>query len=167
MNYNEIKKYIEMDKKRNVHPRNSFFIHLHRTGQYFYANSGKTVFHKIISLFIRLVWKTMYSKTNHIPLETKIAGGLFMPHRICVVLAGDAVIGENVTIMHGVTIGSNVTGNNKAPIIGDNSFIGAGAKIIGNCTLGENVIVGANSVVTKDIPANSTVVGINHIIKRK
>ncbi|WP_183243577.1 DapH/DapD/GlmU-related protein [Anoxybacillus mongoliensis] len=79
-----------------------------------------------------------------------------------VVIHPDAIIGNNVTIFHQVTIGINpgeLGKSTKAPIIGDNVFIGVGAKIIGDVKIGDNVKIGANAVVVKNIPANSTVVG--------
>lgn len=64
-------------------------------------------------------------------------------------------------ISHQVTIGSNTLGDSKgkgAPEIGDNCFIGAGAKIIGNVKIGDNVRIGANAVVVKNVPDNAVVV---------
>ena len=72
-----------------------------------------------------------------------------------IVIAGGAKIGRNVTISHQVTIGRSRGG---APIIGDNVYIGPGAKIFGDIKVGNNVNIGANCVVFQDIPDNSTVV---------
>ena len=72
-----------------------------------------------------------------------------------IVVSHNAVIGKNATIFHQVTIGE---GKGGAPIIGDNVYIGAGAKIIGGIKLGNNVNIGANCVVFMDVPDNSTVV---------
>jgi serine O-acetyltransferase len=72
-----------------------------------------------------------------------------------------AVIGTGCVIFHEVTIGSNTLLASKSqgsPTIGNNVYIGAGAKIIGNVRIGNNVRIGANCVVTSDIPDNSTVV---------
>ena len=76
-----------------------------------------------------------------------------------------ASIGKNATINQQVTI----AGGNKdeAVVIGDNVMIGAGAKIIGPCRIGNNVRIGANAVVAKDIPDNCTVVGTMRIIVRE
>lgn len=68
---------------------------------------------------------------------------------------GGATIGRNVTIFHQVTIGRS---RGKAPVIGDNVFIGPGAKIFGGIRVGNNVKIGANCVVFQDVPDNSTVV---------
>ena len=72
-----------------------------------------------------------------------------------IVIAGGAKIGRNVTISHQVTIGRSRGG---APVIGDNVYIGPGAKIFGDIKVGDNVNIGANCIVFQDIPDNSTVV---------
>lgn len=72
-------------------------------------------------------------------------------------IAPQAVIGKNCTIYHQVTIGIRDR-MDTAPIIGDNVFIGAGAKIIGKVRVGDNAKIGANTVVIKDVPENATVV---------
>lgn len=72
-----------------------------------------------------------------------------------IVIAGGATIGHNVTIFHQVTIGRS---HGKAPTIGDNVFIGPGAKIFGGIRIGNNVNIGANCVVFQDVPDNATVV---------
>ena len=78
------------------------------------------------------------------------------PHGLYgIIVSHDVQIGKNATIYHQVTIGG---GKGGAPIIGDNCFIGAGAKIIGNIRIGNNVKIGANCVVFMDIPDNATVV---------
>lgn len=84
-----------------------------------------------------------------------------------IVISGDAVIGRNCTIFHEVTIGINEIKSAEAPIIGDNVFIGAGAKIIGKVQVGSNSRIGANAVITKDVPEGATVVGVNKIINNK
>lgn len=85
-----------------------------------------------------------------------------LPHSLFGVFISDlAVIGKNCVIFHHVTIGSNTLQDSKgqgAPIIGDNCYIGVGAKIIGNIRIGNNVRIGANCVVTQDIPEDHTVV---------
>lgn len=91
----------------------------------------------------------------------EIAEGLFIDHGLGVVIGETSIVGKNVTLYQGVTLGG--TGKEKGkrhPTIGDNVVIGAGAKILGNITIGENSYIGANAVVVKDVPANSTVVGV-------
>lgn len=65
-------------------------------------------------------------------------------------------IGQNLKIKHNVTIGNN---HDKLPVIGDNVFVGCGACILGGVTVGNNVSIGANCVIVKDVPDNATVVG--------
>ena len=82
-----------------------------------------------------------------------------------------AKIGKGCVILQGVTIGSNALPDSKnlgAPVIGDNCYIGVGAAIIGRCTVGNNVRIGANCVVTRDVPDNSVVVSnVQRIIEKE
>lgn len=76
--------------------------------------------------------------------------GMSLAHRGQIVINGNAKIGKNCRIHEGVTIGTT-GGTNNAPVIGNNVFIGTGAKIIGNISIADNVAIGANSVVVKTI----------------
>ncbi|HKQ31628.1 MAG TPA: serine O-acetyltransferase [Thermodesulfobacteriota bacterium] len=90
-----------------------------------------------------------------------IRKGFFIDHGMGVVIGETSEIGEGVTIYHGVTLGgTSFTKEKRHPTIGDRVTIGAGAKILGPLTIGDNSKVGANSVVIRDVPPNSTVVGI-------
>lgn len=82
-----------------------------------------------------------------------------------IVLQRRVVIGSNVLISQNVTIGGR--GSYGVPIIGDNVYIGAGAKILGDIKIGNGAKIGANAVVIKDVPANSTAVGVPAKILRK
>jgi len=96
-----------------------------------------------------------------IPFGTKIGTGFYIGHFGGIVINENTVIGKNCNISQGVTLGQTNRGKNKGtPIIGDNVYMGPGAKIIGAVKVGNNVAIGANCVVTKDIPDNSVVVGI-------
>ena len=98
-----------------------------------------------------------------------IGKGFFIDHGMGVVIGETSVIGENVTLFQGVTLGG--TGKEKGkrhPTIGDNVVVGAGAKVLGNIKIGNNVMVGANAVVLRDVPDDSTVVGVpGRIAKRR
>lgn len=90
-----------------------------------------------------------------------IGKGLFIDHGMGVVIGETAVVGNNVTMFHGATLGG--TGNEKGkrhPTVGDNVIIGTSAKILGNIYIASGTRVGANAVVLKDTSPNSTVVGI-------
>lgn len=91
----------------------------------------------------------------------QIGNGFFIDHGMGVVIGETTIIGNNVTLYQGVTLGG--TGKEKGkrhPTLGDNVVVGAGAKILGNVTIGDNSYIGANAVVIKDVPPNSTVVGV-------
>lgn len=108
-------------------------------------------------------WRTLVRKEGGvIPLSAHFAQKPNFPHGFFGVFVSEgARIGANCTIYQQVTIGSNILQDTKkpgAPIIGDNVFIGAGAKIIGGVRIGNNVRIGANCVVVKDVPDNCTVV---------
>lgn len=90
-----------------------------------------------------------------------IGKGLFIDHGMGVVIGETSVVKDNVTLFQGVTLGG--TGKEKGkrhPNIGNNVVVGTGAKILGNITIGDNSYIGANAVVIRDVPVNSTVVGV-------
>jgi serine O-acetyltransferase len=90
-----------------------------------------------------------------------IGKGFFIDHGMGVVIGETAEIGENVTLYHGVTLGGVSWEKVKRhPTLMDNVVIGSGAKILGPFTVGKDSKVGSNSVVVKEVPPNSTVVGI-------
>ena len=96
-----------------------------------------------------------------ISYQTHIGSGFYIGHFGGIVVNQNAIIGKNCNISHQVTLGKANRGIRKGyPVIGDNVYIGPGAKIIGKVHIGNNVAIGANCVVTKDIPDNSVVVGI-------
>lgn len=97
-----------------------------------------------------------------------IGKGLFIDHGHGVVIGETAILGDNVTLYQGVTLGG--TGKEKGkrhPTLGNNVMVSAGAKILGSFTVGDNSKIGAGSVVLSEIPANSTVVGVpGRVVKR-
>ena len=92
-----------------------------------------------------------------------------MPHLNGIYIHPKVFIGEDCTILQQVTIGANEhkIEYDKAPRIGNRVYIGAGAKIIGDVEIGDDVRIGANAVVTKNVPSQMTVVGINKIIEAR
>jgi serine O-acetyltransferase len=89
--------------------------------------------------------------------------GFVLIHSLGVVINGNVRGGSGVKIEHQVTIGAE---KRKSPVLGNDVFIGAGAKIIGAVTIGDGARVGANAVVLKDVPAGATVVGIPATVVR-
>jgi len=90
----------------------------------------------------------------------RIGKRFVIDHGMGVVIGETAIVGDDVLIYHGVTLGGKENSAiDRHPIIGSHVVIGAGAKIIGRIQIGDNCYIGANTVVTKDVPAGSTVVG--------
>lgn len=90
-----------------------------------------------------------------------IGPGLFIDHGMGVVIGETAEIGSNVTLYHGVTLGgTSLQKGKRHPTLEDNVVVGAGAKVLGAITVGENSRIGANAVVVKPVPPNSVVVGV-------
>ena len=119
--------------------------------------------HSILTFLLKKIFLMRYTYKYgiSIPYITRIGSGFVIGHFGGIVVNEKAVIGNNCTISHGVTIGKAHRGKNMGyPVIGDNVYIGAGAKIIGKIKIGNNVVVGANCVVTKDMPDNAVVAGI-------
>jgi serine acetyltransferase len=95
----------------------------------------------------------------------KVPDDLYLPHPYGIVIHSKTQIGRGVTVMQQVTLGGKDFGRNVAPTIHDNAYIGAGARVLGDVTIGEGAVVGANAVVTRDVPAHATVVGANRILE--
>ncbi|MCX5678367.1 MAG: serine O-acetyltransferase [Candidatus Omnitrophica bacterium] len=91
----------------------------------------------------------------------EIGSGFFIDHGMGVVIGETTVIGDNVLLYQGVTLGgTGLQKGKRHPTIGNNVVIGAGAKVLGNITIGDSSYIGANAVVIRDVPPNSTVVGV-------
>ena len=95
-----------------------------------------------------------------LPCETVVGRRFRIDHFGGIIISGDAVFGDDCVIRNGVTVGLRHTGIRGAPIIGNRVDIGAGAKILGPIHVGDDVAIGANAVVLKDVPANSIAVGV-------
>ena len=110
-----------------------------------------------------VVW-AVYHHYQHrhgvwIPPTTKVGPGLFLEHLGGIVVNSRVVIGKNCNLGHGVTIGQTNRGVRQGtPHLGDNVFVGPGAKLIGGVKVGDNAAIGVNCVVVKDIPENAVVV---------
>jgi serine O-acetyltransferase len=99
----------------------------------------------------------------------KIGRRLFIDHGMGVVIGETAIVGDDVTLFQGVTLGGTGKEHGKRhPTIEENVVIGSGAKVLGNITVGRNCRIGAGSVVLRNVPQDSTVVGVpGHIIFRE
>ena len=124
-------------------------------------NRGVPLLPRLISQFVR--WLTGVE----IHPGAKIGNGFFIDHGMGVVIGETAEIGDYVTLFQGVTLGGTGKERGKRhPTLGNHVVVGSGAKILGNITIGDFVKIGANSVVLRSVPSNSTVIGIpGRIIK--
>jgi serine O-acetyltransferase len=90
-----------------------------------------------------------------------IGKGFFIDHGMGVVIGETTIVGDNVTLYQGVTLGGTGKETGKRhPTLGDNIVVGAGAKVLGNIEIGSNSYIGANAVVLRSMPENTTVVGV-------
>ena len=144
---------------------------------FLYPSFHAMIFYKIGNAFWRYNFKFLARLIMHfariftgieIHPGAKIGSNFFMDHGLGIVIGETTEIGENVTIYQGVTLGgimpsieSDSQRNQKRhPTIGNNVIIGSGAQILGSITVGDYARIGANSVVSKDVPSNVTVVGV-------
>lgn len=105
--------------------------------------------------------RATYKFGTSIPPETDIGAGFYIGHFSGIFVNAGCRIGANCNISQGVTLGQSNRGKNAGyPVLGDNVYIGPGAKIVGGVRIGSDVAIGANCVVTRDIPDGSVVVGI-------
>lgn len=126
---------------------------------HFLANSSdfRTVFYFRIGGLVPHILNLYCKKEKYftIDINTKLAGGILTGHPYATILNAES-IGENFYVNHLVTVGAE---KGKRPVIGNNVSIYTGAIVIGDIEIGDNCLIGAGCVVTKSIPANSTVVG--------
>lgn len=111
---------------------------------------------QVVSLIQHRFWTVVTGAD--IPINTKIGGGLLIPHPNGIVIHPSVTIGPNCLILQQVTLGSNERGD--TPILEGQVDIGAGAKLIGNIRVGKHAKIGANAVVLTDVPAYATAVGV-------
>ena len=110
----------------------------------------------LVSRFVRVLFNS--------DIQSRLPPDVHLPHPYGIIVHPQAVIGRRVTIMQQVTIGGRDHLENIAPLIGDDVYIGAGARVLGDVRIGQGVVIGANAVVTRDIPPGVTVVGANRIV---
>ncbi len=131
-----------------------------------HSSSKMPLIGKIISKILEYLIRVLYA--SDISYKAKIGEGLVFSHGHDIVIGGDVVIGKNCVIFNGVTLGNKnleFSSIGNQPNIGHNVILSTGAKILGPIHIGDNVTIGANSVVLNDIPSDCIAVGIPAIIK--
>lgn len=123
---------------------------------------GHKAYNKKIPIIPKVMFHLNYALFRCvIPSECSIGeGSRFAYGGICVVLNKNAQLGNNCMIGQGVTIGGKPGQNGGVPVIGNNCYLAAGCKVLGGVTVGDNCVIGANAVVTHDIPDNCVVAGV-------
>lgn len=113
--------------------------------------------------FQRRIFYVYNCEVSH---KAKIAPSVEFGHPSGIIIGSNAIISNDCKIYQQVTIGANLVGMNEMPIIGCNTIIAAGAKVVGSVCIGSDCIIGANAIVTKDVPPSMIVVGANIQKKR-
>lgn len=135
--------------------------------QYYFrkAQSSKGIF---TIIYRALLKHSRLKNCVDISWDTKIGGGLYLGHPYSITINSKAVIGQNCNIHKGVTIGRENRGKRKgAPVIGNSVGIGINSTIVGNITIGDDVLIAPNSFVNCDIPSHSIVIGNPCVIKHR
>jgi serine O-acetyltransferase len=126
--------------------------------------------HRVAHALWERGWRTAGRLVSHVSRHVtgieihpaaRLGGGLFIDHGMGVVIGETAEVGENVTLLQGVTLGgTSLRREKRHPTLGDGVVVGAGAKILGAFTIGAGSRIGAGSVVVREVPENSVVVGV-------
>jgi len=139
---------VKSKNKYSMGYRDRGAVNLYRLSHYLYKHHAK-ILSKLVKYANTMIFHCF------IPASVQIGNNLDLPHGgFGVVMHEDVVIGDDAIIFHNVTIG------NGGARIGDRVYIGTGATIIGAVIIGDDVTIGANTVVTFDVPAGSTIVGV-------
>ncbi|PWM43858.1 MAG: serine O-acetyltransferase [Clostridiales bacterium] len=158
-------------KERDPAARTSFEIFM------CYSGLHAIIYHRVAAFFYKRKWYFVARRISQrarrrtgieIHPAAKLGNGLFIDHGMGVVIGETAEIGDNCTIYQGVTLGG--TGKEcgkRHPTLGNNVVIGAGAKVLGSFTVGDNSKIAAGAVVLEEVPPNCTAVGVPaRIVKR-
>jgi serine O-acetyltransferase len=148
-----------------AHDRNwgaqGFWVMLvYRFGRWRYS-LRPVLLRKLCSLLYRILFKMVQIITGiELPCEVKIGRNFVIDHFGGIIVSGYAQFGDDCRIRNGVVVGLRRVEEKRAPVIGNNVDIGAGAKLLGPIHIGNNVLIGANAVVLCDVPDNSIAVGV-------
>ena len=138
---------------------------VYRYGQWVYSGRRTP-----LGLPARLGYKVAHKAVEvttgiSMPASVEAGPGFYIGHFGAIIIHPDSRFGRGCSIGQGVTLGTRGQGDGGVPVLGDNVYVGAGAKVLGGVNLGDNVSVGANAVVVKDVPADHVAVGVPAKIK--
>jgi len=162
--FGKIRRDIQAVRERDPAARSTFEVLLCYPGVHALA------LHRVAHAIWRRGWTITARFLSHIARfltgieihpAARLGPGLFIDHGMGVVIGETAEVGENVTLLQGVTLGGTSLKREKHhPTLGNNVVVGAGAKIIGAFKIGDGSRIGAGSVVVREVPTNSVVVGV-------
>jgi serine O-acetyltransferase len=141
---------LEVASKVIVYPRVRAVI-VYRLGQVLAR-------HRLLGLAYAVEARAIRASGAEISPLAQIGPGLCLVHSVGIVIGGDVRAGRNLRIYQGVTLGDGTTPGH--PTLGDNVTIGAGAAILGGVVIGDRAVIGAHAVVTRDVPDDSTAIGV-------
>jgi serine O-acetyltransferase len=146
--------------ERDILRRGLWVMVVYRFGRWRYRIRPRAI-RKPLSFLYKLLKTVCEILTGiELPSEASVGKRFKIEHFGDIIVSGDAVFGDDVVVRNGVTVGLRRTGVRGAPVIGNRVDIGAGAKILGRITIGDDVVIGANAVVIENVPANSIAVGV-------
>lgn len=138
---------------------------IYRFGRWRYGIQSKWL-RKFFSAIYRVLYKLVQIITGiEIPCEVEIGKNFVIDHFGGIVISGFAKFGNDCRIRNGVVVGLSHADDPCAPLFGNNVDIGAGAKVLGRISIGDNVLIGANAVVVRDVPSNSIAVGVPAVVR--
>ncbi len=162
--FGKIRRDIQAVRERDPAARSTFEVLLCYPGVHALA------LHRVAHAIWRRGWTITARFLSHIARfltgieihpAARLGPGLFIDHGMGVVIGETAEVGENVTLLQGVTLGgTSLKREKRHPTLGNNVVVGAGAKIIGAFRIGDGSRIGAGSVVVREVPTNSVVVGV-------
>jgi len=125
-----------------------------------------TILRKLLSMIYHVLFKIVQIVAGiELPCEVPVGPGFVIDHFGGIIISGYATFGAGCRIRNGVVVGLRHVEDKRAPAIGNNVDIGAGAKVLGPIRIGDNVLIGANAVVLCDVPDNSIAIGVPAVVR--
>lgn len=167
----KVKPSLKKKVKAVLIPQPWYFQVLLRRAEY-YTNCGSQLSRKVMGNFMKFRAYRYGVKCGYTVPINVFGPGLVLGHTGTIVVNGNVKVGSNARLQAGINIGAFSKFNenwqeNAAPVLGDNIYIGPGAKIWGPIYIGNNVAIGANAIVNKTIPERCTVINANHVLVGK
>ena len=157
-------KTVSQDVSRNKGNLKLLVVLAFRVAHYASVKRKRWIVHAIWAVPILVVYRLVFEMIVGIelPAATTVGPGLILDHGYALVVNKTTIIGSNCRLRHCTTIGCKIDANGqqgRSPVLGNNVDVGANASIIGDINIGDNVVIGAGSVVVANVPSNTVVAG--------